>query len=1045
VPDTRLDREFQEQTDAAELRGKYPDNIRENLVRYQKSIRACIKIPLIVGQEVRGVMCLHREQESHFYLGMVHVVELLAKNAAGELACVLVSDEYSARAEGFRARISTRDSLMKLVDGFDLGTARHKLFNSLANEAKELSGALRAAVAVINEPWTKVSVLAATSGWPIDRFELAIPLRKVDGEKSGVLTAIMEGHSYTVQDVNSLEAQYFSPDGDREKVVSSANIRMECGPNLLGVLVLDWTTPQSFDPVVRGMLESLAKSYAEAIHAYEVHHLTLLLDKLLRAQSEEIDRVPEHAWKFQPLLAHAARMFGVAEGSLFIRNRDTGLFDLKASLMQPELVERVDQSYALGEGLTGWIAQNNRAIHIRDLRNSADLHRAAPGAVWKNKIKDNDHADVQDRSTSFLGAPLSMGSEVLGVLRFNIDTKRRPFDIFDESLAESIAARMGDWLYDRDEVIRRLAQLKLLEQILTCKDIDQLVELIYIAIEAGVGRIGCHVRMRDRIQEGRDREPEEVFLLKGKPRRPYWIDPRNQGTPWQGPSRFHRSHEDATGHVWEKRETLYDPDVKAVDSKCRQVQTPSWFLENVGSVVVTPLMGNEKIVGTLHVYKPNPMSFSPAEVDFIEDVARIASNGLMSLQARERVNSDMSLRQVTDAAIQQHLSAPESPRLRMQLMQDLLHVLTNHLRARQGWFLWPDESRQAFKVMESSGAPVAVVPPIPISHLDAILRDKGFQLAFGLGMDDEIQKWVGSWKCTDNNRSEYLKRAQERQYLLIAMQDTHHTSTVFCIEAAPDHVISFDEAQHLKKILNQIHQSFNLAVEYLKNLEREQRRFEEAAKPLGLIGATASSMEHNFRRPVDNMIKTLEYLMTNPREPNQIQKKLTYMMGQVDSLNSSVHQLISVSAGKQHSAAVPLVPILEAAIEKARLIIPHIFLKPGAENVLVHAAARLLGNALELLLMNAAEAVASRGADALVSVGVTATDSVCEIRIVDNGPGMDVANSMRPFVSTKGKERGLGLPTALFLIRIQDGRLDIQPEEGRGTTVIVTLPIGKGV
>jgi nitrogen-specific signal transduction histidine kinase len=58
---------------------------------------------------------------------------------------------------------------------------------------------------------------------------------------------------------------------------------------------------------------------------------------------------------------------------------------------------------------------------------------------------------------------------------------------------------------------------------------------------------------------------------------------------------------------------------------------------------------------------------------------------------------------------------------------------------------------------------------------------------------------------------------------------------------------------------------------------------------------------------------------------------------------------------------------------------------------------------------------------------------------------MDVANSMRPFVSTKGKERGLGLPTALFLIRIQDGRLDIQPEEGRGTTVIVTLPIGKGV
>ena len=131
-----------------------------------------------------------------------------------------------------------------------------------------------------------------------------------------MLTAIQRGQSHLVSDVNAIDAQYFSPEGDHGKVVSSANIRLECGPNLLGVLVLDWMTPQTFDPVTRDMLETLARTYAEAIHAYDVHQLTLKLDQMLRDEASKNRRASVRELNYQPLLEHAARMIGVAEGAL---------------------------------------------------------------------------------------------------------------------------------------------------------------------------------------------------------------------------------------------------------------------------------------------------------------------------------------------------------------------------------------------------------------------------------------------------------------------------------------------------------------------------------------------------------------------------------------------------------------------------------------------------------------------------------------------------------------------------------------------------------
>ncbi len=98
---------------------------------------------------------------------------------------------------------------------------------------------------------------------------------------------------------------------------------------------------------------------------------------------------------------------------------------------------------------------------------------------------------------------------------------------------------------------------------------------------------------------------------------------------------------------------------------------------------------------------------------------------------------------------------------------------------------------------------------------------------------------------------------------------------------------------------------------------------------------------------------------------------------------------------------------------------------------------RAFGN----ILQNAAEAGAK-------TVKVTARPSeehgMLEITIEDDGAGMaqDISEkAFSPFFSTRGlPHHGLGLPAAMHVISQSQGRIALITDEGKGTTVAITLP-----
>jgi signal transduction histidine kinase len=119
----------------------------------------------------------------------------------------------------------------------------------------------------------------------------------------------------------------------------------------------------------------------------------------------------------------------------------------------------------------------------------------------------------------------------------------------------------------------------------------------------------------------------------------------------------------------------------------------------------------------------------------------------------------------------------------------------------------------------------------------------------------------------------------------------------------------------------------------------------------------------------------------------------------------------------------------------------------------IHADQHQLAQLFTNLLINAYEAMEGRGrvtitgrpvrVDETMAGESGARDAVL-IEVADDGPGMspEVADKIfDPFFTTKAQGSGLGLAIVRKIVDAHDGRIDLRTAPGRGTAILVTLPL----
>lgn len=215
--------------------------------------------------------------------------------------------------------------------------------------------------------------------------------------------------AYRIEDGKRLPKRYRPVPPEAQ---SHGSVLMRHGVHVLAVLSVDWDKPGAFTHGTCQTLEQLVDRYGQLIRSRRIDCFFALLEDYLHWLAVRGECTPD----YKGVLQCVARMVGVPYGSIFMRRQETGRYHLVASMLYPHW-SADEHWYEPGEGVTGWVAKHNRPLRIADLSDCTELKAINPGdpPIWSRK--HGYGLDLPDWNRSYLGVPIAVGSDVLGVLR----------------------------------------------------------------------------------------------------------------------------------------------------------------------------------------------------------------------------------------------------------------------------------------------------------------------------------------------------------------------------------------------------------------------------------------------------------------------------------------------------------------------------------------------------------------------------------------------------------------------------------------------------
>lgn len=219
-------------------------------------------------------------------------------------------------------------------------------------------------------------------------------------------------------------------------------------------------------------------------------------------------------------------------------------------------------------------------------------------------------------------------------------------------------------------------------------------------------------------------------------------------------------------------------------------------------------------------------------------------------------------------------------------------------------------------------------------------------------------------------------------------------------------------------------------------MDEFERRLEE--EKLASLQAFAYGASHEINNPLANISMRAQALLARESDPRK-RELLQSIYRQALRAHAMIADMMTYARPPEPKMAeADLVELARKAIEEAgeaaRLQKTKLSVEARAAAVIVKADANHVLLALRALIDNALEAVAAEGA---IEVEVSAPGVIV---VRDDGPGMTEEvrrHCLDPFFSGREAGRGLGfgLPKCWAIMKQHGGRIEVESEEGEGTSV----------
>ena len=230
----------------------------------------------------------------------------------------------------------------------------------------------------------------------------------------------------------------------------------------------------------------------------------------------------------------------------------------------------------------------------------------------------------------------------------------------------------------------------------------------------------------------------------------------------------------------------------------------------------------------------------------------------------------------------------------------------------------------------------------------------------------------------------------------------------------------------------------------------ELRRLEShihRAERLATVGQLAAGVAHEIRNPLASISGSIELLASGAAAAGGSEDDRALMAivtREIARLNTLIGELLEYASPRpkqtvELDVGVLVEEILQvAAADKkfAAIDVRNEIEKPA----LLNGDPAKLRQVVWNLLRNAGDA-----AKKTVRVDVRVSERETRITVTDDGPGIpadQVGRIFDPFFTTKKAGTGLGLATCHAIVAEHGGRIDVDSEVGRGTSMTVVLPHG---
>jgi len=225
----------------------------------------------------------------------------------------------------------------------------------------------------------------------------------------------------------------------------------------------------------------------------------------------------------------------------------------------------------------------------------------------------------------------------------------------------------------------------------------------------------------------------------------------------------------------------------------------------------------------------------------------------------------------------------------------------------------------------------------------------------------------------------------------------------------------------------------------------------ELRERMTVVGEMSAGIAHEFRNFMGTILGAAK-LIARQIKPNDVaQESLSTILHVISDMDYLITQFLNFSKKTE----LDLKPVaLDAWLKR---VVDQVWTQSASDShrAEIHCSANiaavsmdevLMRQALSNLVQNAVEAM-PKGGSVQVTTTVVQSHSgrpELELRVTDSGmgiPGDRLEKIFLPFYTTKTKGTGLGLALVHKIVLLHNGRIQVESQEGKGTTFRVHLPI----